>query len=127
MASENVGTEARKPVVTAEQAIAQCLVWYGMGTGGVPTRQAAVDSLVSFFTDKFRNAIKNDPRVWTDEDDLHRVQRQFILRCAEAIGRLAAQLATKDGVLAITVTHVEHARDKVVSENGDPNPGDFCN
>ena len=91
---------------TPEQIVSLCLVWYGRGTGGVPSRQDAVDDLVQFFKAKFVNALRNDPLRWTDADDAHVLEKLFILRCAEAIGRLAAQEATKDGVLSIGSSHV---------------------
>ena len=111
--------------VTPEQALHQCLVWYGMGTGGVPTKQEAVDDLMKFFTYRFKGAFKNDPKTWSDEDDAHVLQRLFILRCSEAIGSLAAQLAAGAGKLSIALEHVRKARSKVIKANSE-GPGPFC-
>jgi hypothetical protein len=112
--------------VTADQIINNCLVWYGSGTGGVATRLDAINDLVTFFRGKFITALLNDPNRWTDVDAAHTLERLFVLRCSEAIGRLAAMEATKRGATSIAVQDVQAARVAVINANS-PSPGDWCN
>jgi hypothetical protein len=112
--------------ITVDQIIYDCLVAYGGGTGGVPTRPDAVKSLIDFARPKFQQALNNDPNRWSDIDPAHTLERLFVLRCCQAVGRLAAQKATQRGVLSIHVEDAVAARTAVVNANS-PAPGEWCN
>jgi hypothetical protein len=112
--------------VTIDQIVYECLVAYGAGTGTVPTASDAVQSLIAFFRPKFQQALNNDPDRWSDIDPPHTLERLFVLRCCQAVGRLAAQNATKRGVLSIHAEDVEAARNMVINANS-PVPGEWCN
>jgi hypothetical protein len=92
----------------------------------VPTRLDAIDDLITFFRSRFIRALKKDPLRWTDVTHERTLERLFVLRCAEAIGRLASQLATGRGALSISVKDVQDARNEVINANS-PNPGEWCN
>jgi hypothetical protein len=112
--------------LTAEQVFRQCLVAFGSGTGGVPTDHAAIEKLVEFYLPKFGNAMNNDPERFADGDCPHKLEKQFVLRCSEAVGRLAAHHAIARGYRSIAAEDVEYAFFKVNNINTF-NPGDWCN
>jgi len=100
--------------IPVDQIIHQCLVSFGSGTGGLPTKLDAINDLVLFLRGRILNALKEDPLRWTVDTPEHEVEKAFILRCAAAIGRLAAQIATKNGMIHIDRTHTTAARDIVI-------------
>lgn len=110
-----VTAEAASAAIPVDQIINHCLVWYGSGTSGMPTRLDAINDLVTFFREKFLGALEDDPKRWTDKDDKHILERLFVLRCSEAIGRLAAQIAISKGEVSIAKEHTQAARRAVVS------------
>ncbi len=112
--------------LTAEQVLRQCLVAYGSGTGGVPTEHAAIEKLVEFYLPKFGKALTNDPDRFLDADCVHKLEKLFVLRCSETIGRLAAHRAIARGYRSIAVEDVEHAL-VIVNNINTFNPGDWCN
>lgn len=112
--------------VTVDQILNHCLVAYGSGTGGMPTRLNAIEDLVLFFQVKFAAALKSDPMRWSDIDPPHTLERLFVLRCSEAIGRLAALEANKRGALSISIADQRTARETVIAANN-PGPGVWCN
>ena len=114
------------PARTPDQILQECLVCYGRGTGSVPTRQDALDDLVRFFQMRFARAVRNDPLRFSDADPPHILEKLFVLRCSEAIGRIAALEANKRGAVSIGVADIQAARTSVINTNS-PNPGDWCN
>jgi len=114
------------PKRTPDQILQECLVCYGRGTGSVPTRQNALDNLVAFFQSRFVKAVTNDPLRFSDADHAHVLERMFVLRCSEAIGRLAALKATQRGAVSIGLADIQTARNDVINANS-PLPGDWCN
>jgi hypothetical protein len=112
--------------ITVDQVLNHCLVAYGNGTGGLPTKLDAIDDLVQFFQVRFAAALKGDPQRWSDVDPPHTLERLFVLRCSEAIGRLAALEATKRGALSISIADQRTARALVIAANN-PGPGVWCN
>jgi hypothetical protein len=109
-----------------DDVVHQCLVAYGNGTGGVWTRSAAIQKLVTFFGQRFGTALALDPLRFTGADPQHRLEEIWVLRNAELLGRLAAQYATARAALTIDVQDVETARIAVINAAG-PNPGVWCN
>jgi hypothetical protein len=118
--------KAASAVIPVDQIINHCLVWYGSGTRGMPTRLDAINDLVTFFRNRFIRALRNDPERWTDVKHERTLERLFILRCSEAIGRLAAQIAISKGKVSIAKEHIQAARRAVIAANS-PAPGDWCN
>lgn len=114
------------PRRTPDQILQECLVCYGRGTGKVPTRQDALDDLVGFFQARFVRAVRNDPLRFSDADPAHVLEKLFVLRTSEAIGRLAALEATRRGAVSIGLADIATARTSVINANS-PNPGDWCN
>ena len=110
-----VPPKAASAAIPVDLIINHCLVWYGSGTRGLPTRLDAIIDLVTFFRSKFLGALENDPDRWTDVDDKHTLERLFVLRCSEAIGRLAAQIAISKGEVSIAKEHAQAARRAVVA------------
>ena len=130
--SGRAGKGAGAPValiakVTVDQILDQCLVAYGRGTGSLPSTGGAVASLRAHFKPRFKKALKKDPKRWLDKDASHALEKIFVLRCCEAIGRLAASKATARGALAISTADADSARAEVVLANPGPRPGDWCN
>jgi hypothetical protein len=121
------GQTAAVRVVTVDEILDECLVAYGSGTGGLGTHYLAVAALKRFFRPKFERALRNDDVRWTDKDEAHILERLFVLRCCQAIGRLAAQKATARGALAISENDANAARADVVAANQGGAPGDWCN
>ena len=74
--------------LTPEQVIRQCLVAFGSGTGGIPTKHEAIEESIAFFSPMLAAVLAEKPERFAGEEKL------FILRCVQAIGRLAAQYAT---------------------------------
>ena len=112
--------------LTAEQVLRQCLVAFGSGTGGVPTEHAAIEKLVEFYLPKFGNALTIDPDRFMDGECQHKLEKHFVRRCSETIGRLAAHHATARGYRSIAVEDVEYAF-LCVNNINTFNPGDWCN
>ena len=104
--------------LTAEQVIRQCLVAFGSGTGGIPTKHEAIEESIDFFLPMLTEALRLAPLRFSPGDEEHRLERLFILRCVQAIGRLAAQNATARGAIAIDVVDTKAARHAVIDENG---------
>ena len=100
-----------------DQILNHCLVSYGSGTGGVPTTLDAIDDLVSFFKKRFLIALAEDPQRWTGIDPGRREEEVFILRCAAAIGRLAALHAISRGKIRIEREDVVASRKAVINAN----------
>lgn len=112
--------------LTPDDVLHQCLVAYGSGTRGVPTQRSALDVLIKFFLTRFATAVGKDPLRFTDKDDAHILERLFVLRCAEALGRRASQKAISRGAVSISAADIDAARIDVINANS-PNPGDWCN
>ena len=104
--------------LTAEQVIRQCLVAFGSGTGGIPTKHEAIEESIDFFLPMLTEALRVDPQRFSGRDRKHIFEKQFILSCVEAIGRLAAQNATARGAIAIDVVDTKAARKTIIDENG---------
>ena len=113
-------------VLTTEQVIRQCLVAYGSGTGGIPTKHEAIEESIAFFLPMLTEALRLDPQRFSGGDDQHRLEKLFILRCVEAIGRLAAQNATTRGAIAIGVDDTIAARNVVITENSRASFTPYC-
>lgn len=107
--------KAASAAIPVDQIINHCLVWYGSGTGGVPTRLDAINDLVDFFKGFFLGALDDDPDRWSDKKHKYTLERLFVLRCSEAIGRLAAQIAISKGEVSIAVEHTQAAQQAVVA------------
>ena len=112
--------------LTAEQVIRQCLVAFGSGTGGIPTKHEAIEESIAFFLPMLTEALREDPLRFSGKDEQHRLERLFILRCVEAIGRLAAQYATARGAIAIDVDDTIAARGVVINQNGRATTSPYC-
>ena len=112
--------------LTAEQVIRQCLVAFGSGTGGIPTKHEAIEESIAFFLPMLTEALREDPLRFSGKDEQHRLERLFILRCVEAIGRLAAQYATARGAIAIGVDDTIAARGVVINQNGRATSSPYC-
>jgi hypothetical protein len=121
------GGKKKTRTVTADEILDECLVAFGSGTGALGTHYEAVAALKRFFRPKFENALRRDTQRWKDQDDAHVLERLFVLRCCQAIGRLAAQKATARGALTISEADANDARDDVVAANQGPASGDWCN
>jgi len=107
-------TQEKPQPIPVDQIIHHCLVSFGSGTGGLPTKLEAIDDLVLFLRERILNALKEDPLRWTGDTPEREVEKAFILRCVAAIGRLAAQIATNNGMIHIDSTHTIAARDIVI-------------
>src|SRR5262245_15221521 len=94
----------------------------------MPTRLDAINDLVDFFKRFFLGALDNDPNRWTDVAPQYTLERLFVLRCSEAIGRLAAQIAISKGEVSITEKHTQAARSAVIRTYSPPPPqrGYWC-
>lgn len=102
--------------VTSQQAFDLALIAFGSGTGGLYVKPEVTDQLRTRFFNNFQDAIGN----WQS-------QRLFILECARAIGRLAAQNAISRGSIAIKwIEDAEPAAKAVVQKYGGPVPGAWC-
>jgi hypothetical protein len=112
--------------LTAEQVIRQCLVAFGSGTGGIPTKHEAIEESIAFFLPMLEEALRQAPLRFSPEEKKHRVERLFILSCVEAIGRLAARNATARGAIAIDVDDTIAARNVVINENGRATLSPYC-
>jgi hypothetical protein len=112
--------------LTSEQVIRQCLVAYGSGTGGIPTKHEAIEESIAFFLPMLEAALQQDPQRFSGVDDQHKLEKLFILRCVEAIGRLAAHYATARGAIAIGVDDTIAARGIVIIENGGAPLSPYC-
>ena len=110
-------TQANQKAISVDQVIHHCLVSYGSGTGGLPTTRDAIDDLVSFFRERFSIALEEESQRWTGSDPVRREEEVFILRCSEAIGRLAAQRAISQGKIRIDRNDTVEARAAVISAN----------
>jgi hypothetical protein len=103
--------------LTAEQVIRQCLVAFGSGTGGIPTKHEAIEESIAFFLPMLTEALRQDPQRFSGGDKKHLLEKQFILRCVEAIGRLAARKAMDRGAIEISEADILAARTAVITEN----------
>lgn len=102
--------------VTSQEAFDLTLIAFGSGTGGIYVKPEVVGNLRTLLFQNFQDEINN----WES-------QKLFVLECARAIGRLAAQNAVSKGYIAIKwIDCAKPAFEKVIQEYGGGVPGNWC-
>ncbi len=106
--STNAGSsKAAQFEVELEEIIGQCWVAFGQGTGSVNVSRVGVAAGRRLFLERYNTA--ENRRNW-DQDALR------VLEFVRAIGRLAAQRATAEGLTVIHERQFQQAAEQVLGE-----------